>query len=383
MAILNPTETRLSPHFLLSDFMGCNSVYSKGYRNVFEKVGLDLRLDNAKALCDNVLEPILANAGPVTISYGFISPELSSKIVHYQDPHKPSHHRWDLGAAADICVHNWVQSFAQLAKLSHASPIEFALTHMSDMPLSRLITYSESPYICAAVSAVEIHRGEPRMAWYENRYAGKPRCKPDYRKLGSDRLREEALHDIMQDGFEHDWRGAGYPTYHGGGTKQFQHRRTGKYTMVSDWLFDEEFVREGVPNEPMLINALVREAFDIAGHAYDLLIDNLGVPRLSIVSAYTSPLSLRHIKGRDWTGDQIVFEVVPPEYRPPKDARVRALLWPAVSDIMNIEVDEDRLIITVDREYAKNSKGFTRYESRLAAAGARVPAVRRRPGSRP
>ena len=32
----SPTEIRLSDHFLLSDLMGCHSVYAKGYANVFD-----------------------------------------------------------------------------------------------------------------------------------------------------------------------------------------------------------------------------------------------------------------------------------------------------------------------------------------------------------
>ncbi|MGZ7230907.1 hypothetical protein ACXWOM_10635, partial [Streptococcus pyogenes] len=76
--------------------------------------------------------------------YGFISPELSRKIVKYQDPDKPSHHRWDLGAAADICVHDWVQTLAPGAVGTTGAPVHFALRHLRDLPISRLITYSES-----------------------------------------------------------------------------------------------------------------------------------------------------------------------------------------------------------------------------------------------
>lgn len=360
MAILKPTETRLSPHFLLSDFMGNHSVYTKGLINVFDKQGNDIRLDNARALCENALEPVLADAGPISISYGFISPELSQRIVTYMDPTKPSHHRWDLGAAADICVHNWVQPCALQETFEHrtGAPIEYALLRMSDMPISRLISYSESPFFCVAVSADEVAKGAPRMAWYENLYEGKPRVKPYFRKLGSDRLREQRCHDIMQDGFEYDWRGAGYPTHHGGGIRQLQHVRVSKYTMVSDWLFDEYFLRAGIRNQPMMGSPKVREAFTVAGMAYDKMVEATGVPRFSIVSAYTAPDSSdRWIEGRDWVGDDIVFEIVLPEYLEYEEF-TKDCAWLILFGFLRFEQDDDRVIVTASRQHAKNTEGF-------------------------
>ncbi|MGZ7184215.1 hypothetical protein ACXWN3_09790, partial [Streptococcus pyogenes] len=71
-----------------------------------------------------------------------------------------------------------------------------------------------------------------------------------------------------------------------------------------------------MPNIPRTGNPLVREAFQLAGMAYDKLIATSGLPRFSIVSAYTSPEARNApwIEGRDWAGDTIVFEVVAPEY---------------------------------------------------------------------
>ncbi len=362
MAILDPTRTRLSAHFLLSDMIGCQSVYSKGLPNVFEKSGRDVRLENGKALCENVLEPLIALAGSVSISYGFISPELSREIVTYQDPRKPSHHRWDLGAAVDVCVHRAVlQSIAKTnaSPLEHDwnSPIGFALEHLRKMPLSRLITYSESPYICMAVSADEVSRGEPRGAWYENRYTGKPKVKPEYIKYPTAALRERAHKRLGDVGLPYGWVGKGYPTYHGGGYKQYQHMRVSDYTMVSDWLFDEEFVREGVRNAPSLDNENVMQAFKIAGATYDYLLAITGLPRLSIVSAYTSHLSQGWMAGRDWRAGDVSFEIVPPAYLSAEkfiqeavkgDSSVMGRMFVLFGNIA-MEPDEDRVIVTVRR----------------------------------
>ena len=349
MGVLNPTRTRLSPHFLLSDMMGCNSVYSEGYPNVFNKQpGFDERLANGKALCENALEPILALIGPISISYGFISPSLSDKIVKYQDPRKPSHHRWDLGAAVDICPHAWVQLLTPDANVGGDSPISFALNHLQDLPLSRLITYSESPYICIAVSDEEVRTGRPRMAWYENRYTGKSGAKPDYRKYPNQGARDRALARLTEDGMDFDWVGKGFPTYHGGGRKQMHHIRTSKYTMMTDWLYDEEWVTEGVKNVPSVLDPAVLEAFSLAGEVYDTLIELTGLPRFSIVSGYTSPRSAGWIPNHDWRGDTIEFELVPPEYKKPEEIILTLLFggWPKDTYIKAVD---DRLLITIER----------------------------------
>lgn len=377
MAILDPTETRLSPHFLLSDFMGCFSVYRQGYANVLDTQAQDCRLENAMALCDQALEPILAMAGPVSISYGFISPELSRKIVKYQDPDKPSHHRWDLGAAADICVHDWVQTLAPGAAGTTGAPIHFALRHLRDLPISRLITYSESPYFCVAVSSDEVRRDQPRMAWYENEYTGEPKVKPYFRKMGTETARDNRLKTLEQMGLKDEWRGAGYPTHHGGGIRQYQHTRTSRYTMLSDWLFDAEYTLQGVPNIPKTGNPLVREAFQLAGMAYDKLITASGLPRFSIVSAYTSPEARNApwVEGRDWLGDTITFEVVAPEYANLKEIVSFCGLWPDIFEWMDVSEDRGRLMVKVDRE---NAKKYQKTQStRLLAAG--QAADRRRP----
>lgn len=368
MAILDPTAFRLSPHFLLSDLMGCSSVYTRGFRNYLDKQpGIDPRIANGQALCEQALEPLLAIVGSFSVSYGFICPELSRHIVTYQDWRKPSHHRWDLGAAVDICPHHYVlQSTSKDASAETGAPIIFALEHMQDLPLSRLITYSESPFICVAVSAEEVEQNVARMAWYENRYGGKKGAKPDFIKYSSAATRAKALAALTDQGLKTKWTGHGYPTYHGGGRKQLHHIRVSKYTMVTDWLFDEMCVREGVKNQPSLDKPEVLEAFQLAGAAYDAILKHTGIPRLSIVSAYTSHLSDAWIDGRDWRTGPVTFEVVPPEYLGVDGLRKAImesdLMWPCVFGKMDMVDDGDRMQITVQRgtDFEKETKKTSR-----------------------
>jgi len=317
---LDPRTVRLSENFLLSDFMGCHSVYTEGYSNVFGRVaGMDSRLEHGRALCNYILEPLIETWGPISISYGFISPALSRAIVTYQDPDLPSYHRWDSGAAADILIHDICgRDDDDLA----TSPVQAAHGIDRDMrlPYSRMITYSESPYICIAANYEELgsikdgtHR--PRRAFYENRYEGKPGKKPKFINMRSQRAKDEQyLQSIaMEPHGEFLWRGAGYPTYHGGGRKQAQHRRVSRYTMLSDWLFDNESVAQGRANYPFVNKAelqCVEDSFLAAGMVYDKLLAETCSSRFSIIQGYRHETKSKNIF--KWRGERIGFTLRAP-----------------------------------------------------------------------
>ena len=317
---IDPRTFRLSSHFVLSDFMGNHSIYAKGYANVFDRVDNDIRLENAVCLCQEGLEPLLEAFGPMSVSYGFISPEVSDKVVTYQNPRKPSHHLWDLGAACDFISHRWVAGEQQKAvdlyfpESARASPI--ALAHAIDylgIPYSRLITYSESPYLCLAISAREFVADAPRKAFYENEFEGKPKAKPNYRTYATDSARQRALERLQQSGLKHPWQGGGWPSYHGGGFRQFQHTRVSKYTMLSDWLFDLQSISNGAKNIPSMQHEKVQDSFAAAGIVYDALLDAIGVPRMSIVAGYVSHQNPYFDKKNDWRADRISFCLNPPD----------------------------------------------------------------------
>lgn len=317
----DPRRMRLSPHFLLSDFIGNHSVYSRGLANDFRPIKGDLRLDNGIALCQEGLEPLLRDYGPISVGYGAITPEVSDKVVTYQDPRKPSHHLWSLGAAADIVVHRWVagefRTVIDLTLPESAIGAPISLAHAIDyldIPYSRLITYSESPYLCLAISAQECASGAPRKAFYENRYAGRPKVKPMYMQYSTEQARSRALQSLQEAGLQHPWEGAGHPTYHGGGRRQYHHMRVSKYTMVSDWLFDLKSISKGAKNVPSFNHSTVEDSFAAAGLVYDWLITELGIPRASIVAGYVSHLNPYFDPENDWREGTIKFTLALPEY---------------------------------------------------------------------
>lgn len=315
---------RISKHFTYADFLGNHSVYSQGFPNeIARDYAFTRKHANAQALCRQALEPILMAYGPMSISYGIISPELSARIVKYQDPAIPSHHRFDLGAAADICVHDWVQgrfagdwSHRHSVPDSPAASSPIALAHWLDqdaVPYSRLITYSESPYICLAVSEEELKADRPRKAFYENRYMGAARAKPQYTQLSTAAARQRHFEQLRTRGLAHEWEGAGYPTYHGGGRRQYHHMRVSKYTMVSDWLFDAKSVADGERNIPSLNIPSVEDSFAAAGIVYDDILALTHINRFTIARGYLSHLNSGSTADTDWRDSMgLEFELIPP-----------------------------------------------------------------------
>lgn len=270
MSYPDPTTVRLSDSFLLSDFLGCDSVYRFGYPNRFPD-SFAGHLAEGRHLAET-LETLQEMHGPLGIAYGFISPDLSRRIVTYQDPSKPSYHRWDAGAAADICCHE------RLLRPDDYAPIEIAAGIDEHAHYSRLITYAESEWLCFATRLGE---DPPRKAFYENRYVGvrQPRHIKHTARTKAD------IHHALA----YDWRGQGWPSYHGGGRFQFQHDRLSDYTHVSDFLYSRDKVHQGRRNLPPLTQPHARQRWYTHARAAGRVLDAVMHQtrrRVSVIQAY-------------------------------------------------------------------------------------------------
>jgi hypothetical protein len=267
---MNPTTVRVSDTLMLSDLVGCDSAYRYGYANPVNWGRRSDHFKEAKKL-GALLDDLHEEHGPFSVSYGYIHPDLSRKIVKYQDPNKPSYHRWDKGAAADVCFHDF-----------EGAPVHLAHEIDDHHDYSRLITYSESQWLCIATQAC--HRTQHK-ALYENRYVGTK--KPEYVRYADSEARraiQKQTHALT-----HDWRGNGHPTYHGGGRRQYHHIRTGHYTVLSDFLYDAASVDRGVKNHPPLEGNKRYNEFDLALAKVASVIDQIThefQSRFSIVRAY-------------------------------------------------------------------------------------------------
>lgn len=236
----DPTTIRLSDSFLLSDFLGSHSIYQKGLANPAPEPD-DPKFKEAQNLAE-YLEMLQAVYGWVSISYGYISPEVSRATITYQSPDKPSYHRWDWGAACDAIFHDHVQDE------EHSAPAQLVNRIMHLQPFySRMISYAESPYICIGTRVEENESAKGfRLATYENRYSG-PKNKPVF--IRCRKVRPSTVEKISAWKGE-KWKGRGWPTYHGSGVLGVHHVRTSKYTMASDFFYNKKAVHLGQKTLP-------------------------------------------------------------------------------------------------------------------------------------
>ncbi len=277
MSYIDPTTYRLSDSFLLSDFMGCDSVYRFGYRNRITDSAEDAeKLEHGRFLAETI-ELLQEDFGPCLVCYGYISPQLSQRIVKYQDPHKPSYHRWEIGAAADLHFPEWTR---------HHAPIGLACEIDDNYEYSRMITYSESEWVCFATNE---HENPSREAFYENRYVSEQK-KPLFIRYSSKKdTRNEQKTDALV--LKDPWRGQGWPRYHGGGRRQYEHMSISDYSNVGSFLYSRDSVHNGIQNKPI-------EGFDTrynvwniaalnAGYVIDTVIKRVR-KHVSVTSAYNA-----------------------------------------------------------------------------------------------
>ena len=272
MPVVDPTAVRVSDTLLLSDLIGCDSVYRLGYSNPFRLPEDAEKLNEAKKL-GALLDTLQMELGPCAVSYGYISPGLSRRIVKYQDPDKPSYHRWDLGAAADVWFHT--KPYAPISLVAREEPVV--------VDYARWITYSESPWMCIATSIGEGNR----RALYENRYVGEKR--PQFiRYPANARKRAEMLEEAKEEVIG-NWTGRGWPSYHGGGRKQFHHEHAAPGVPLSTLLYNARMASSGARNGPPPRSTEARERFD--GYAFTAgkwvaAIEHAFQRRVSVVQAW-------------------------------------------------------------------------------------------------
>jgi hypothetical protein len=181
----------------------------------------------------------------------------------------------------------------------HQAPVYTARDIDTTHDYSRMITYSESEWICVGTRTEETSAA--RKAFYENRFEGdrKPRF-VKYSDNPASRERQKA------EKVPSNWKGAGYPTYHGGGRKQFQHQRLGRYTVLSDLLYKARYVHEGRKNLPPLTNKAKMKSFLKTAERFASILDMIVTEtgnRLSVVSGYDHK--------KCWSQEEAYIEVVP------------------------------------------------------------------------
>lgn len=137
-----PQNVRVGKYFMLSDFLYSETAIQRGIPNCPDLNGREVQ--GIRKLCEHILDPVVEKFGPLSITYGYVSPELQAAT--YGSMNFPLHNGVpgkgrgaQLAAAADILVH------------SQAETPRVVLNWMRDRcTYDRLILYPGSSIICTA-----------------------------------------------------------------------------------------------------------------------------------------------------------------------------------------------------------------------------------------
>jgi hypothetical protein len=248
--------TRLSPRFRFHDFLYTRVNYSARPVELPEWEDLDQHLECGRALCRNLLEPMVDLYGPCSISSG-VSPFNRG---HYN----VGPHAWnrEFGAAADVAFHGWYDE--------GGSPFELLLHYdqQSGNPYERVISYACSRFVC-----VSWREGVNRAALMENRRLGEGRY--SFIKHGSGASARAARKDALYVEVA-EWEGTpgeGIPS--AGRRFRPQHIQCSKWFTLLDMGKSVSSWEEGIRSVPPVRKKIVG-ACSLVADVLDALVEAVG-----------------------------------------------------------------------------------------------------------
>ncbi len=137
-----PQNVRVGKYFMLSDFIYSETAVTKGITNCPPLKGREV--ESIRGLCANILDPVVDRFGAISITFGYVSPELQRAIPGRMRPSIHNCHpagKAYLGAAADFQTHN--------TEYSHK---DILLWIAGNCTYDRLILYPGSSIVCVAWS---------------------------------------------------------------------------------------------------------------------------------------------------------------------------------------------------------------------------------------
>lgn len=318
------SSVRLSKHFLLLDFLNGHTLYSSRRPLLLEEIPASY-IRTGQTLCEELLEPMIAQWGPMSVSNGFIPRDLLGARF--------TPHTWapNDGAAADIVVHDWVNR--------GKSPIELVKAIIEkELPFERLITYAGSEVMCVSAARTPRNRG----AVYENIRVPAQR-KPTFRAWHRGGVYPAKL--TQPGGIEPrlNWRlEKGEVPYHTQGMLRPQHMRVSRYFVALDFFRNEAAIASGTPwvfspRKPETTTALA-----CMGEVLDDVVMQVG--RISVTRGITRP-GEGVLDNHTWTGKE--FSV---EFALPLDAQEPKFTHPSVKTVRWRELlSGPRCVLTVER----------------------------------
>lgn len=153
-------RVRVSKNFILRDFLFSTECAARGLSNFPEDPDAVIRA--AKALCEKVLEPVLAKWGQFAITFGYQSRELIdyglSKAKREEDPHSSNPHQWDRKSWGDK-VYARIDILPYCVEDGLVTKHEFGHWLMHNLDIDLLMQWRRSNVFCITISP------RPRRVW--------------------------------------------------------------------------------------------------------------------------------------------------------------------------------------------------------------------------
>lgn len=164
-------RVRLSKNFILRDFLFSTEAAVLGLSNLPEDNEMVIRA--GKALCEKVLEPILAQFGQFAITFGYQCREAIEYGINpdkLTNPHSSNPHQWDrLTHGNEVYARVDILPFCVVD--GEVSKHEFARWCMMNLDICLLMQWHRSNGCCITISP------QPRRVWLEwgSSLMGEPR----------------------------------------------------------------------------------------------------------------------------------------------------------------------------------------------------------------
>ena len=155
-------KTRLSPNFILRDFLYSTSSAARNFSNAPEDPGMVIR--SGKSLCEKVLEPLLKQFGTFAITFGYqcregIEAGMSAASRAYSR-HSSNPHQWDRGTfASEVYARVDILPFA--VEDNEISKAQYAHWAMHHLDIDLLMQWTRSNVFCITIGP------KPRRVWVE------------------------------------------------------------------------------------------------------------------------------------------------------------------------------------------------------------------------
>lgn len=152
-------RTRLSPHFIMRDFLYSARGEILGIPN-YPQDDVDQVIRSGKLICEKVCEPILAEFGRFAITYGYQNRTLIEAGYKPMKKHSSDPHHWDRGTFGK-------QVYARIDILPFAvedgkiSKWDFGKWVMFNLDIDLLMQWHNSNTCCITISP------KPRRVWLE------------------------------------------------------------------------------------------------------------------------------------------------------------------------------------------------------------------------